>query len=425
MDSRTLRYYREHAAEVAARYASAAEGVDRYFRDAFAPGMYVLDVGAGSGRDLARLLKMGVEAYGVEPCEELRAEAVKRYPQLEGRLRHGVLPELGQPFGRDFDGVLCSAVLMHLPRNRVPDAALALRRVLTQCGVLLLSVPLTRPGIGPDDRDENGRLYTPLSEQWLVLLFKYLGFELAKRWYTDDASAREGVTWCTLLLRRRRQDSLRPVDQVESILYQDRKTATYKLALLRALTDIALTGFGMARWYNDGTVGVALDDVAHRWLLYYWPLVESSTFIPQMRGEARNSARNLLFRPALSELADFYRQAGGLRRFLDQYRSETLPSEAQRLLDAALDGIRKAIVDGPVAHAGRSMRGPRVFSYDHRHDEITMSAGMWCDLSRFGRSIQHAAIEVWAELTAEFSNGTIRPSEVLDLLLTTPAAGAQ
>ena len=422
MDSRTLQYYAKHAPEVAARYTRAAGGIDRYFPAAFTRRMRVLDVGAGSGRDLALLLDMEVDAFGVEPCEELRIEALRRYPRLDRRLRHGVLPKLGQPFGGNFDGVLCSAVLMHLPRNQVPDAALALRSVLKEGGVLLLSVPLTRPGIGPDDRDDNGRLYTPLSEQWLLLLFEHLGFELADRWHTDDASARKGVTWCTLLLRRRQKGSLQPIDQVETILNHDKKTATYKPALFRALSDIALTESQQARWYDGGVVGVALDAVAERWLYYYWPLIESPTFIPQTKGEPQAS-KTLAFRPALSQLVHYYHHAGGLGRFVLDYRSRTLPAEAQRLLEATLDAIRKAIVDGPVTHAGGSLSGGPVFTYHKATHEIRMSTGMWRDLSLFAHSIQDAAIRVWAELTAEISWGAIHHDKVLDLLLKAPGAG--
>ncbi|OIQ85877.1 hypothetical protein GALL_322700 [mine drainage metagenome] len=46
----------------------------------------MLDVGCGSGRDLARLRALGYDACGVEPVDALRVEALRRYPELEGRI---------------------------------------------------------------------------------------------------------------------------------------------------------------------------------------------------------------------------------------------------------------------------------------------------------------------------------------------------
>jgi SAM-dependent methyltransferase len=48
-----------------------ASPVARFFGTAFASGCRVLDVGAGSGRDLAALLSLGYDAYGAEPMEAM------------------------------------------------------------------------------------------------------------------------------------------------------------------------------------------------------------------------------------------------------------------------------------------------------------------------------------------------------------------
>jgi hypothetical protein len=53
MDARTVRYYDEHAGEVYERYQSVPSPIARYLKLAFPGGAEVLDVGAGSGRDLS------------------------------------------------------------------------------------------------------------------------------------------------------------------------------------------------------------------------------------------------------------------------------------------------------------------------------------------------------------------------------------
>ena len=89
MDPATLAYYTENATDVVRRYESVISPVEQYFATAFTPGARVLDVGCGSGRDAARLLKSGYEAYGIEPVAALRRAATAAHPELAGRIGEG------------------------------------------------------------------------------------------------------------------------------------------------------------------------------------------------------------------------------------------------------------------------------------------------------------------------------------------------
>lgn len=141
MDQPTSAYYCEHACEVAARYESVEGGISTLFPWVFTRGRRVLDVGAGSGRDLARLQDLGMEAWGLEPAEPFREEALRLHPGLAGRLAAGGLPgTLPAGFPAEFDGIVCSAVLMHVPEAELFDAAWCLRGWLREGGRLLLSV---------------------------------------------------------------------------------------------------------------------------------------------------------------------------------------------------------------------------------------------------------------------------------------------
>lgn len=95
------------------------------------------DIGSGSGRALAALGAAGCEAFGAEPTAGLRESAIHAHPELAAPIAAGALPQLGEPFGSAFDGVLCSAVLTHLPKWDLSDAAPALLRVLRPRGRLL------------------------------------------------------------------------------------------------------------------------------------------------------------------------------------------------------------------------------------------------------------------------------------------------
>ena len=64
-----------------------------------------------------------------------------------------------------------------------------------------------------------------------------------------------GHLWTTLLFELRIGSALRPVDQIEGILNRDKKVATYKLALFRALAEIATQQPHIGHWHSNGDVG--------------------------------------------------------------------------------------------------------------------------------------------------------------------------
>ena len=110
MDDLTAAFYESHAAAVAQRYDAVESSVECRFPLAFIEGTRVLDLGCGSGRDTARLIAKGYDAFGVEPSGGLRAASIANHPELAGKIIDGMLPDIGKPFGGDFDGILCSAV---------------------------------------------------------------------------------------------------------------------------------------------------------------------------------------------------------------------------------------------------------------------------------------------------------------------------
>jgi SAM-dependent methyltransferase len=276
MDSRTIQYYDDNAEAVFARYHEAKIGIARYFRLAFPAGSAVLDIGAGAGRDMDILIREECEAYGAEPSTRLREVTEARLPHLAGRIYSGALPGLSQQIDRKFDGVLCSGVFMHIPEEEQFDAAFDIRNLLKPNGRLLLSVTRDRQGLDASRRDEYGRLHTRLIPASLELLFERLGFQRIGKWEDEDSLGRPEITWTTLLFTLSSDQLQRPIDQIEGVLNRDKKDATYKLALFRALCDIALTNSHLAEWRADGTVGIPILEIAERWIYYYWPLFGDS-----------------------------------------------------------------------------------------------------------------------------------------------------
>lgn len=200
MDQSTLKYYSDNAAQVAERYESVVSDLSAHFADSFSKGGKILDIGCGSGRDLAVLHKLGFDCYGVDPTPEFVTIAQLKHPELIGRIALGELPDLKTPFGGDFDGVLCSAVLMHIHIEQLSATAVAIKSCLKQGGRLLYSVPSKRLDVVASNRDANGRMFIPDQASRLNSLFFDIGFIEIQSWTNSDSMGRDAVEWVSVLL---------------------------------------------------------------------------------------------------------------------------------------------------------------------------------------------------------------------------------
>lgn len=200
MDQSTLKYYSDNAAQVAERYETVVSDLSAHFAESFSKGGKILDIGCGSGRDLAVLHKLGYDCYGVDPVLEFVEIAQRIHPELENRIALGKLPDLQVPFNGNFDSVLCSAVLMHIDIEQLPATTTAIKSCLKQGGRLLYSVPSKRTDVVESNRDANGRLFIPDQAVRLNSLFSTMGFTEIASWNNSDSMGRDSVEWMSVLL---------------------------------------------------------------------------------------------------------------------------------------------------------------------------------------------------------------------------------
>ena len=59
MDNPTITYYSTEAKSISDKYNSVPSGIHQFFKAAFIEGTRILDIGCGSGRDMAELVKKG------------------------------------------------------------------------------------------------------------------------------------------------------------------------------------------------------------------------------------------------------------------------------------------------------------------------------------------------------------------------------
>jgi hypothetical protein len=145
---------------------------------------------------------------------------------------------------------------------------------------------------------------------------------------------------------------------IATILRHDRKTASYKIALIRSLNDLAL---GYAHLAGSGmAVAVPLRSLAQFWVAYYWPFV--SAIHPVQQGIHPANKQDISFRPALTHLRQLWEQVLGAQslasdgfylvgEFQSIHRRANYPGELSLAYDRALRDIADAILQ-PVRYAG-------------------------------------------------------------------------
>jgi len=254
---------------------------------------------------------------------------------------------------------------------------------------------------------------------YYILLFERIGFTRISYHEDDDSLGRKDIRWAVIIFELKSVKG-RAIDKIESILNRDKKTATYKLALFRALCDIALSEYNSASWYPDGRVGIDIKTITDKWIMYYWPLFESPDFIPQLSGEKAAGTKSILFRQDMNSLIDAYHKQGGLNRFYIDLAGDADLAWKNRLYAGVCKKISTAIIKGPVVYAGGSLDDETVFEYSPGERRILFSADLWSELSLMGHWINDALVIRWGELTSGISGGEIPASRVIDLLLRLP-----
>ena len=441
MDESTVHLYDAKASDLAAEYESAdMSDAHRILMRHLPERGRILEIGGGSGRDAAFLLSKGFDITAVDASEKMLAAARQCHPELGNRLAKAAFPLASDSslLTQRFDAVVLIATIMHIPEQDLFECASQMRDMLSGGGMLILSASIKRDGIA-EGRDSDGRLFVERPPAELQLLFERLGFRLVAQYANKDSFARK-VSWYTLVMQRADRKTPRSVDEIETIITRDKKDATYKLALLRALCDIAQTEYHMVKWSPDGTVRVPLGLVAEKWLLYYWPIIEldqphGRVIMPQKRGLEIN--KPIAFRRAVRDLTAFYSSHGGLSGFFHDYKAGSIPAQGLSLVDNAINVIAQTIVAGPVTYAGGALEadGPYFGFSGHRSAKgkckgpgatcewlghILVPMGTWREMCLIGHWVAESLILRWAELTHQISNRTVPVKDVVDRLLIRP-----
>ena len=256
------------------------------------PGL-VLDLGAGSGRDAAWFAARGWTVVAVEPAAGLREVARSLHPSDAIRWESDRLPGLERTLrlGLAFDLVWLSAVWMHVAP---PDRRRAFRKLATLLkpgGRTMLSL---RHGPPPPDRPMH-----PVDAGEIETLAVEHGLSIRTMFRSEDRLGRAEISWTTLILELP-DGATGALPLLRGVILDDRKSATYRLALVRVLARIADQSAALARHDGDH-VEVPLGLVALYWLRMFKALI--AVDIPQ--APSNRGLQGLGFvREAFSSIAD-------------------------------------------------------------------------------------------------------------------------
>jgi len=354
-----------------------------------------LDIGAGSGRDAAWLARQGFEVVAVEPAPEFVAAGQRIHGQESIRWVRDSLPDLTRTIrpGLSFDLVLLSGVWMHVAPDDRPRVFRKLVSLLKPGG--FLSISLRK---GPHHIPDS--IY-PVSSLELEKLSIQRGLVVVSKDTTPDRLNRPDVAWETVIMRLP-NDGTGALPLLRHIIARDRKSSTYKLALLRCILRIADSAGGLAR-FDDELVSVPLGLVALYWIRMFKPLLESD--IPQSPDKRGLGFVKEPFR-GLKDVSAFELKVGAV-----------FAGPAAASIHGALKDAARTIRNMPAnyitypnsserifkARGGGRSSTPRagleiVDDYLRSFGELLVPLPIWNALSRYSHWIEPSLLFEWSEL---------------------------
>ena len=202
-NEKTIEYYNSHAQSyfdetVSADMHETCDCFLKYVR----PGGTIMDVGAGSGRDLKYFTEKGYHAEGIDASKELCALASEyaHAPAACVRIQDWI-PE------KRYDGIWASACLVHLAWPEIEAFIRRLPDLLEENGAAYISL---KSGIKTGE-DEKGRYFTDASEADLrSVIDEVPELETVQMWKSGDVMRRSGFHWVNVILKRKEKADSKP-----------------------------------------------------------------------------------------------------------------------------------------------------------------------------------------------------------------------
>ncbi|WP_462281771.1 HNH endonuclease domain-containing protein [Salinivirga cyanobacteriivorans] len=223
---------------------------------------------------------------------------------------------------------------------------------------------------------------------------------------------------------------------INKIIQRDSKTSTYKFALLRGTIEIIQDNSPYIISKSD-VVEIPLGLLVEKWLIYYYPLFESNTKIPQIYKNSK-----LAFEEEFKTfIIHYYIQNGGFSAFYNDLRNQFLPTDLSGNFFQLVKKIRHTITNMPMRYIGRSVNDTyySIFKFQNKRPNFlgkpantktlieqlgffTIPREYYEAFALMGSFLtgSNSILYNWAEFSVNASNGALKKEMVLNHIYKAP-----
>ncbi len=194
-DSATLDFYTSEAPVYA---ASGPDGIARHlplFLERLKPGARILELGCGGGRDAQHMIAQGFVVDATDGTAEIAAQAAQRLQRPVRVMRFDELSSV-----EEYDAVVASASLLHVPRLDLPQVIRQIWQALKPNGWHIASYK----GGSTEGRDRFGRYFNYLDAAEIETVYANAGHWEKVEIISGMGGGYDGVQgpWHSITLRK-------------------------------------------------------------------------------------------------------------------------------------------------------------------------------------------------------------------------------
>jgi hypothetical protein len=155
---------------------------------------------------------------------------------------------------------------------------------------------------------------------------------------------------------------------IGKIIERDSKTTTYKFALLRGVIDIIQTNSPFIYFLKD-RVYFPTGLMIEKWLLYYYPILNSGEKIPQIKGQF-----NLAFEVQFKKIINAYDKLGGFSAFYNDLKNIGIPKDLKVIFIDLVKSMKDTITRMPMKYIGSSVSDSYYSIFQYQSGRIRKSS---------------------------------------------------